>query len=100
MLTTSAITFLLAPGTHRVRVRETDDGSGNVVQKLGINIGILPIGLPAVLTLEGFRYDVKDWPTRIGGIVSTSNRVKEDVVKVVTNERVLFTIDLAEGQTS
>lgn len=99
LLTTSAITFLLGAGTHRVRVRETDDGTGKVEQKLGNHLGILPLGQPAVITLEGFKYDVQDWPTRIGGVVSTSNHVKDDVVKVVTNEPVLFTIDLAEDSS-
>ena len=93
LLTTSAITFLLTPGTHRIVVRDTDEEK----QLLGRHVGILPLAGPAKITTEGLEWDVEDWVTRVGGQMSTSNYVREDVVKVVTDEPVLFTIDLAEG---
>ncbi len=57
------------------------------------NVGIIPVGRPAVISTQGLEWDVTDWTTEIGGQVSTSNHIKRDVVVVHTTERVLFTVE-------
>jgi thiamine pyrophosphokinase len=93
LLTTSAITFLLPAGVHRIVVKDSDTGS------LGRHVGILPVGAPARITTSGLEWDVQNWETSFGGKMSTSNLVREDVVRVETTSGVLFTIDLkSEGE--
>ena len=94
LLTTSAITFLLPAGEHRINVRDSID----TTKRLGKHVGILPLLGPTIISTEGLRWDVKDWETVIGGMLSTSNHVREDVCTVKTNKDVLFTIDLREDE--
>ena len=94
LLTTSAITFLLTTGTHRIVVRDYLDTK----KRLGKHIGILPLAGPVTITTEGLEWDVRDWETVIGGQLSTSNHVEEDVCTIKTNGDVLFTIDLKEDE--
>ncbi|CBX99315.1 similar to thiamin pyrophosphokinase 1 [Plenodomus lingam JN3] len=63
------------------------------------NVGIVPFYGPAVITTAGLEWDVKDWDTRIGGQVSTSNHVKADEVQVETSAPVLFTIERAKFES-
>jgi thiamine pyrophosphokinase len=86
LLTTKSITFLLQKGHNKVY---TPPGKG-----LAKNVGILPIGRPAVISTKGLEWDVHDWRTEFGGHISTSNHIKSDVVEVQTTERVVFTIEL------
>lgn len=58
------------------------------------NVGILPLYGAASISTEGFEWDVHDWPTEMGGQVSTSNHVLGDQVSIQTNKEVLFTIEL------
>lgn len=94
LLTTSAITFLLPAGSHRIVVRDEAD----IQKRLAKHIGILPLAGPVRITTEGLEWDVEDWETVIGGQLSTSNGVKEDVAVVRTSGDVLFTIDLVEDE--
>ncbi|KAI9839053.1 MAG: hypothetical protein M1837_002271 [Sclerophora amabilis] len=57
------------------------------------NVGILPIGTPAVITTKGLEWDVEGWKTEFGDQVSTSNYIRSDIVRVETSERVLFTVE-------
>ncbi|KAL2173180.1 thiamine pyrophosphokinase [Thermothelomyces heterothallicus CBS 202.75] len=86
-----SLTFLLKPGTHRIRVRD-----GRSEDVFGKYVGILPVGKPSRITTRGLEWDVQDWETRFGGRVSTSNHVlpETEVVEVQTTEEVLFTIVL------
>lgn len=87
-----SLTFLLKPGTHRIRVR---DGRSEE-DVFGKHVGILPVGKPSRITTRGLEWDVQDWETQFGGRVSTSNHVlpETEVVEVQTTEEVLFTIAL------
>lgn len=58
------------------------------------NIGILPVYGRSSITTKGLEWDVEDWKTEMGGMVSTSNHVFADEVHVWTTERVLFTVEL------
>lgn len=90
LLTPESITFLLHKGLNKIY---TPHG-----RSLAENVGILPIGRPAVISTKGLEWDVHDWKTEFGGQISTSNHVKSDVVEVETTERVVFTIELADSQ--
>lgn len=91
LLSSESITFVLKSGKHKIKVR---DSSPEIA--LGEHIGIIPIKEPSVITTTGLRWDVTDWKTEFGGMISTSNQVKEDWVTVETTKDVLFTIDLIQ----
>lgn len=57
------------------------------------NVGILPLWGPASITTRGLEWDVEDWPTEMGGQVSTSNHVMKEEVTIEVAGRVLFTIE-------
>lgn len=59
------------------------------------NIGILPVYGPAVISTKGCEWDVQDWPTEMGGQMSTSNHIVADRITVTTNNDVLFTVERA-----
>ncbi|MCJ1278287.1 hypothetical protein MMC21_006102 [Puttea exsequens] len=86
LITAESVMFVLAKGLNRIR---TPVGPGFFTE----NIGIIPIGRPAVVTTRGLEWDVQDWHTEFGTQISTSNHIKKDFVDVQTTERVLFTIE-------
>ena len=104
-----SLTFLLKAGRHRIRVRDhgtgsrdgdgDGDGAGSSGDVFGKYVGILPIGGPSRITTKGLEWDVRDWETRFGGRMSTSNHVlpTTEVVEVETTEEVLFTIALRQA---
>ncbi|KAK0119648.1 hypothetical protein ONS95_011086 [Cadophora gregata] len=89
LLSSESITFVLKMGTHKIQAKEGFDGI-----KLGMHVGIIPLKEPAVISTKGLEWDVQNWATEVGGQMSTSNHVKEDLVIVETSKDVLFTIDL------
>lgn len=60
------------------------------------NVGIVPLSAPATITTQGFEWDVQDWPTEIGGQISTSNHIRAEKVEVDASVPVLFTVELAQ----
>ncbi|KAJ5992864.1 hypothetical protein N7451_008588 [Penicillium sp. IBT 35674x] len=60
------------------------------------NVGIVPLSAPATITTQGFEWDVQDWPTEIGGQISTSNHIRAERVEVNASVPVLFTVELAQ----
>lgn len=57
--------------------------------------GILPIGHPAILTTQGLKYDVANWPTSVGGNVSTSNAVVGDTgFEILSTDTVVVSIEI------
>lgn len=66
------------------------------LQFLGENVGIIPVGRPAKITIEGFEWDVTDWETEFGSQISTSNHIRAPQVSVSATERVLFTVEMLE----
>jgi thiamine pyrophosphokinase len=89
LLTPKSVTFLLQKGLNKIY---TPPRKG-----LAENVGILPIGRPAVISTRGLEWDVHDWRTEFGGQISTSNHIKSDIVEIQTTERVVFTIELEVG---
>jgi thiamine pyrophosphokinase len=59
------------------------------------NVGLVPVYGPAIISTRGLEWDVQEWPTHMGGQVSTSNHVKADTVHVETDTPILFTIERA-----
>ncbi|KAI1936811.1 thiamine pyrophosphokinase [Ophidiomyces ophidiicola] len=60
------------------------------------NVGIIPVGGTSVINTKGFEWDVRDWETKFGGQLSTSNHIRADAVEVNTTIPVLFTMELAD----
>lgn len=61
---------LLQPGETTLTLRPPYEGP---------IVGLLPIGQPVrSLTTRGLKWDVNDWPTRMGSVISTSNRINVD----------------------
>lgn len=94
LVSEESITFLLKAGSHHIRVR---DGGEEV---FGKHVGIIPIREPSKITTKGLEWDVRDWETKFGGQVSTSNHALPEtkVVEVHTTKDVLFTIALKQLQ--
>lgn len=91
LVSEQSISFVLPVG--KSVIRGLDSAKGIFAR----NVGIVPIYGAAVLTLKGFEWDVQDWETKMGGMVSTSNHVLGDEVEVeVGGEMVLFTIETVE----
>lgn len=91
LFTEVSVSFLLPRGRSRVR---TEVGQGKMTR----NMGLLPIYGPATISTTGLEWDVKDWPTSMGGNVSTSNHIVQDAVDVVTDHEILFTVELSDGK--
>lgn len=91
-----SLTFLLKAGRHRIHVRETDAAGAVMGDVFDKYVGIVPVKEPSVISTRGLEWDVEDWKTEFGGMISTSNHVLPQtvVVEVETNKDVLFTIAL------
>lgn len=98
LVSEDSMTFLLKAGKkHRIHVREQP--TSDVVQEEELfdkYVGIIPIKEPSVITTKGLEWDVMDWETEFGGMMSTSNHVLPEtkVVDIETTKDVLFTIAL------
>ena len=88
-------------------------GEDPLTFKLGPTCGIMPIGSPATLTTKGLKWDMSKWqlPFRLyseskhhvtidnlkcqfGGMVSTSNAIDSDLIEIVTDAPVVWTIEI------
>lgn len=103
LISEESISFVLRRGRNTIRTTTTTSTdtdtdtttNGNNTSYLEENIGILPVGVSSVISTEGLEWDVKDWKTEIGGMVSTSNHIRAEVIAVETTVPVLFTAELA-----
>lgn len=103
LVSEESLTFILQPGRNiihtpgvdRPRSPQHNQSSSDGNDLLEENVGIIPLSGPARITTKGFEWDVEDWPTEIGGQLSTSNHIRDDVVEVQTDVPVLFTVELA-----
>lgn len=87
----SSVSVILQPGTTAIH---TPLHSGLITR----NIGILPCYGPATISTQGMEWDVHDWPTEMGGQISTSNHIVSDRITVTTDTDVLLTIERAINQ--
>lgn len=106
LVSEESLTFILQPGRNVIhtpgvcRPQPQHDQSASSDRNAGEdlleeNVGIIPFSGPARISTKGFEWDVEDWHTEIGGQISTSNHVRDDVVEVQTDVPVLFTVELA-----
>lgn len=104
LVSEESLTFILQPGRNTIRTpgtralepsSKTKNSEGDDDNILEENVGIIPLSGPASITTKGFEWDVQDWPTEIGGQISTSNHIRDEIVEVEGNVAVLFTVELA-----
>lgn len=89
LLSEQGLTFALADGLNEIHVNDT---------VFAENVGIIPVLGPTCISTSGFEWDVDDWPTELGGQLSTSNHIRSDLVTVtVHGSRPLFTLELAKS---
>ncbi|XP_050943193.1 thiamine pyrophosphokinase 1 isoform X4 [Cucumis melo] len=61
----------------------------------GPHCGLIPIGMPSgSTTTTGLQWDLSDTEMKFGGLISTSNIVKEEKVTVQSDSDLLWTISL------
>ncbi|ESW35093.1 hypothetical protein PHAVU_001G206100 [Phaseolus vulgaris] len=61
----------------------------------GPHCGLIPIGMPSgSSTTTGLKWDLKDTAMRFGGLISTSNVVKGEIVTVQSDSDLLWTISI------
>lgn len=90
LITPESILFLLEPGLNVISTPVRQD-------MFTENVGIIPLGKPAVISTRGLEWDVTDWSTDFESQLSTSNHIKQDKVEVETSERVIVTMELARS---
>ncbi|KAL0138973.1 thiamine pyrophosphokinase [Mucor lusitanicus] len=97
------LTMLLDKGTHQIHCQLDLEGP---------TCGVMPIGSPATLTTKGLKWDMgkesrqrqiamslivpllDNLKCEFGGMVSTSNAVDSDLVEIVTDAPVVWTIEI------
>ncbi|KAG2230062.1 hypothetical protein INT48_005390 [Thamnidium elegans] len=79
------ITILLDKGAHQIHCQSELEGP---------TCGIMPIGSPATLTTKGLKWDMVDLKCEFGGMVSTSNAIDNDVIEIVTDSPVVWTVEI------
>ncbi|KAK6742970.1 hypothetical protein RB195_010315 [Necator americanus] len=80
------LTFVLDEGEYVVAVdRQFVTGT----------CGVVPFSQKqTIVTMEGFRWNLKGAKMSFGGLISTSNIVEKDVVRVKTSAPLIFTMEL------
>ncbi|KAL8722338.1 MAG: hypothetical protein Q9225_001186 [Loekoesia sp. 1 TL-2023] len=58
------------------------------------NVGIIPIGRRSVISTKGLEWNLDGQVTEFGGLLSTSNHIKNEWIEIDTTEKVLLTIEL------
>ena len=84
----ASVSTILFPGSTVIHTPLSD---GLITR----NTGILPVYGPAQISTNGLEWDVQDWPTEMGGQMSTSNHIMSDSITISTNNHVLFTVERA-----
>jgi len=107
LVSDSSVTFVLPPGRSIIETpaeyvqgserwprgdRQTE-ARAPATAVLSPNVGIIPLFAPIRLTTSGLEWDVTDWDSRMGAMVSTSNHVVADQVIIDTDGPCLFTIE-------
>ncbi|XP_054814656.1 thiamine pyrophosphokinase 1-like isoform X2 [Prosopis cineraria] len=71
---------------HKIYIRSSAEGP---------HCGLIPIGMPSSSsTTTGLQWDLYETKMKFGGLVSTSNIVKEDIVTVQSDSDLLWTISI------
>ncbi|KAL7271324.1 thiamine pyrophosphokinase [Rhizina undulata] len=83
-----SITFLLQDGVNIIHTPQT---------AVGPTCGIIPVAGPAIISTKGFEWNLMDAETRFGGLVSTSNHLKKDIVEVKASDPIIFTAEIRKS---
>ncbi|CUS10247.1 unnamed protein product [Tuber aestivum] len=84
------ITFLLPVGYNTIHTPHS---------VFGPTCGILPVGRASVLTTSGLVWDLHGQESKFGGLVSTSNHLKSEVIHVhLEDAPVVFTLELRQQE--
>lgn len=89
ILSSLNVTFLLYPGMNTISTPH------DVFWK---TCGIIPCGEPAKITTSGLEWNLDNADTSFGGMVSTSNHLKEEVIKISTDKDIVFTVEIRGGE--
>ena len=81
----ACMTFLLCRGMHRIYVDHSCQGP---------SCGLIPLAGPAIVTTSGLRWNLKDTELKIGHLVSTSNELVEECIKIHTDQPLLWTCEI------
>ncbi|OBZ84295.1 Thiamin pyrophosphokinase 1 [Choanephora cucurbitarum] len=79
------LTMLLDKGKHHVHCQLDMEGP---------TCGIMPMGAPAILTTKGLRWNLTNTKCALGGILSTSNIVDNELIEIETDAPVVWTIEI------
>jgi thiamine pyrophosphokinase len=85
IMTESNLSWLMHPGQNKVQGLKSDCFTTNV--------GIIPVYGPSRLQTQGLEYDVLDWPTEMGGNVTSNNHTISSEVNIQTTTWMLFTVE-------
>ncbi|AEC10463.1 unnamed protein product [Arabidopsis thaliana] len=78
----------LLPKTHRHEIHIHSSLQGP-------HCGLIPIGTPSAnTTTSGLKWDLSNTEMRFGGLISTSNLVKEEIITVESDSDLLWTISI------
>ncbi|KAJ1350348.1 cAMP-dependent protein kinase subunit [Parelaphostrongylus tenuis] len=86
------LTFVLDEGEHNIDIqRHLVTGT----------CGVVPFcQKETVVTMSGFRWNLEDAKMAFGGVISTSNFIEEDVLRVKTSAPLIFTMELRPNAVS
>jgi thiamine pyrophosphokinase len=84
LLTEASMTTLLNVGQHEL----------DCTEYVGSICGLIPLSGPVTLTTQGLFWDLKNTLTGFGRLVSTSNRIKQPSVNIITDGPILWTMGL------
>ncbi|CAJ0597799.1 unnamed protein product [Cylicocyclus nassatus] len=86
------LTFVLREGESEIRIKR------ELVTGL---CGVVPFcQKPTTVTMSGFRWNLNETPLAFGGIISTSNFMEDEVLRVKTSAPLIFTMELASSSLS
>ncbi|RPA94115.1 thiamine pyrophosphokinase [Choiromyces venosus 120613-1] len=86
LISSENITFLLPAGNNTIYTPHSI---------FGPTCGIIPVGHGTTMTTSGLKWDLHGQESRFGGLVSTSNHLKDDVVRVhLAHAPAVFTLEI------
>lgn len=83
--------ILISPTTLMMKVTKDEI---ELPEWLHHKCGLIPFGGECRLTIHGFEWDVRDWPTSLTGHVSTSNSIATATVSIASTLPIIFTLHL------
>uniref|UniRef100_A0A1B6DCN3 Thiamin pyrophosphokinase thiamin-binding domain-containing protein n=1 Tax=Clastoptera arizonana TaxID=38151 RepID=A0A1B6DCN3_9HEMI len=87
ILASDTLTWLLQPGSHKIRVPE-------ILAKQKNCCALLPLGKPCIVTTMGLMWDLSNTKCEFGGLVSSSNTYMASEVTIRTDEPLFWSMCL------